>query len=174
MLSQVRASRIPFESEIPWVTRSSDMGRQGPENGKLFLRQPSSWSFAIFGEAGSVRIVDVKARRRCDTEDSIMEEEKRRDRRSCRFPGGAGGFSAYPRTSRPSALEVSLQAQDLLTQERASVRADAKIISHSQEQCCHRFVLLGPHSNQRFHGIREVRTWGDRALRMGNYFCVSP
>jgi len=46
--------------------------------------------------------------------------------------------------------------------------------SHSQEQCCHRSVLLGSHSNQRFHGIREVWTWGDRALRVGIHSCVTP
>jgi len=37
MLSQVRASRFPFESGIPWDTISADMGRLDPENGKLLL-----------------------------------------------------------------------------------------------------------------------------------------
>ena len=51
----------------------------------------------FFGVAGSVRIVEVKARRRRDTEESIVEEEQRRDRRSWRFPVGAGRFLGTPR-----------------------------------------------------------------------------
>ena len=46
------------------------------------------------GEAGSVRSVEVKARRRGDAVESIVEEEQRGDRRSCRSPEGAGRFLA--------------------------------------------------------------------------------
>jgi len=41
MLTQVRTFRIPFESVIPWDSRSADMGRQGPENGYSFA---APWS----------------------------------------------------------------------------------------------------------------------------------